>query len=102
MKKLTNIIQNNLSDVKLDIEFIAKELGYSRIGLYRESMRFMGTSISKLIQQIRINRAKELLNQGVYPTSVAEQCGFGSISYFSSSFKKWVGQTPSEFKRNKS
>ena len=50
---------------------------------------------------LRINRAKELLNSDLYSVSqVAEMSGFFDDTYFSRYFKKRVGKTPNSIKRD--
>lgn len=49
---------------------------------------------------IRLDYAKEYLNSGYYTVSeIAEKCGFDDVSYFVRFFKKNVGVTPGEFRR---
>jgi Response regulator containing CheY-like receiver domain and AraC-type DNA-binding domain len=62
----------------------------------------MGVTISDYLQQIRIERAKELLRDHdakVY--EVAERVGYQTSSYFTQQFKKWVGCTPAEFRKRR-
>lgn len=58
-----------------------------------------GQTISDYIQEIRINRAKELLqNPTVRVYEVAEKVGFQTAAYFAYLFKKITGQTPQEYR----
>lgn len=62
----------------------------------------MGVTISDYLQQIRIERAKELLREHdakVY--EVAGRVGYQTSSYFTQQFKKWVGCTPAEFRKRR-
>ena len=46
----------------------------------------------------KLNRASELLKEGVYNISeVADMTGFSTLSHFSACFKKQFGITPSRF-----
>ncbi|MHA6533521.1 response regulator transcription factor [Paenibacillus sp. BAC0078] len=59
----------------------------------------MGRTLSDFVQETRMNKAKELLqdpNIRVY--EVAEQVGFQTAAYFTFLFKKLVGTTPQEFR----
>lgn len=58
-----------------------------------------GQTISDYIQEVRINRAKELLhNPTVRVYEVAEKVGFQTAAYFAYLFKKITGQTPQEYR----
>jgi transcriptional regulator GlxA family with amidase domain len=60
----------------------------------------VGMTPHKYLLNIRIEKAKELLNTNHY--SVAETavfCGFESITHFSAAFKKSTGYSPFEYKK---
>lgn len=60
-----------------------------------------GVSPVKYLNKLRIDRAKELLNSGMYTVAdAAFQSGFSDISYFSRFFKKETGLSPSEYKKS--
>ena len=60
--------------------------------------KLYGTSPVKYINQLRIERAKELILSDSYTVAdVAELSGFPDISYFSKTFKKATGVAPSEY-----
>jgi YesN/AraC family two-component response regulator len=58
-----------------------------------------GQTICEYINKIRINKAKDLLNDGLSIMDTAGMCGFDNIFYFSNVFKKNIGISPSEYKR---
>lgn len=59
-----------------------------------------GTTIFEHLMHYRIERSKELLRSGYYSVaSVAEELGFCNSFYFSKTFKRCTGQTPSEYRR---
>jgi Response regulator containing CheY-like receiver domain and AraC-type DNA-binding domain len=49
---------------------------------------------------IRIQKAKELIREGCSMTETAYRVGFHDLFYFSKSFKKYEGMTPSEYRKN--
>jgi len=68
--------------------------------LNRKLRALIDLPAGKLIRSMRLNRAADLLKQNA--GSVAEICymvGFNDQSYFTRSFKKQFGFTPSEFKK---
>lgn len=82
----------------LPLAEIAAELGYSERGLRRQLDR-SGTSYRKLVDQIREQRARDLLAGSTQPIkAIAAVLGFESSSNFSRSFKRWTGLTPKAFR----
>lgn len=60
----------------------------------------MGMNISKYIMEYRIRKAKVLLlTTNMKSYEIAIETGFANDSYFSRSFKKMTGVSPSEFRR---
>ena len=65
---------------------------WPEIGNYYDSSKPI-----EFIKSIRLNRALELLQSHKYTiTEVSELCGYSSISYFSTVFKKYFGKSPTE------
>lgn len=68
--------------------------GYSKYHLLRTFTKKVGISPNSYLETIRINRAKQLLQQGIRPIEVAMVTGFSDQSHFSKSFKRQTGVTP--------
>jgi AraC-like DNA-binding protein len=82
------------------IEEVARQLGYGRSRLYDLFTREMGMSPNDFRQRIRIKRCCERLAESDESiTSIGISCGFHSSQYFSRVFKKYVGVTPSAYRR---
>lgn len=61
---------------------------------------FYGISPVKYINNLKITRAKELIESGMYSvTDAAIQAGYTDMSHFSREFKKATGSCPSEYKK---
>ncbi|MFA3918787.1 helix-turn-helix domain-containing protein [Ruegeria hyattellae] len=61
-----------------------------------------GTSLSRIVLEAKCDRAKHLLSKTA--TSVgdlADQLGYSDATAMTRAFKKWTGQTPSEFRARK-
>ncbi len=83
----------------LTLESIARGLHFTPnyVGSIFKSVTRL--SVNRYLLQVRLEKAKALLTGGQLPLlDVAERCGFGSNTYFHSSFKREVGMTPSEYR----
>ena len=98
LAKVKRIIQRELSNERLNVDFIAREIGLSRVQLYRKMLALTGTPVSELLRSIRLQKAAKLLEQKWGPVSqVAYAVGITNLSYFSKIFKGKFGITPSEY-----
>lgn len=48
---------------------------------------------------MRIEKAKEFLDQGMKVYQVAEKVGYSNVDYFHSKFRKYVGTSPSAYRK---
>ena len=100
--KSVQIIENNLEYPNLNGAYIANQLNVNRMYLHRKLKAYCNLNASELIQSVRIKKAKEILiNEQQKINEVAEQVGFKDNSYFTKTFKKITGQTPSIYKKSK-
>ena len=100
IKKILQSIEDNLDNENFSVESLAKKVGFSRSMLHRKLKKLLGKSASDLITEIRLTRAKVLLEQDVATASeIAYQVGFNSPSYFNKVFKKNYGISPGEVRR---
>lgn len=61
-----------------------------------------GKTIFNYLNELRIIKAKQLLENGLYSISdVAEMTGFNDAYYFSKVFKKYAGTTPGKYGKSK-
>ena len=98
LANVKSIIQRELSNDRLNVDFIAREVGLSRVQLYRKMLALTGTSVSELLRSIRLQKAAKLLEQKWGPVSqVAYAVGITNLSYFSKIFKGKFGIMPSEY-----
>ncbi|MFC5701093.1 AraC family transcriptional regulator [Cohnella faecalis] len=84
----------------VSIAQMAKELGYHRTYLTKLFSRERGMSPVRYLQQQRMGRAKLLLKEPLTVEEVAAATGYGDPLYFSKSFKRWVGCTPTEYRQS--
>ncbi len=97
IKQLHDIIQHHLSDTDFSVEDIGKEIGLSRVQLYRKVKAMTGSSVVDLIRKARLSKARRLLeSRSMSISEVAYDVGFSSPSYFTKCFKDEYGMLPGE------
>jgi AraC-like DNA-binding protein len=97
--QVARVITQSLRDSSFDADSIASSLGMNRRTLHRR-LTSQGLSYSTLLQQVRYETARRLVEVGTVPlTDVAEATGFSSQSSFSRWFQTTFGCTASEWKR---
>ncbi|MDN3666794.1 two-component regulator propeller domain-containing protein [Algibacter miyuki] len=103
IKKLIKIIEDNLNNNILNVEFLASEIGMSRANLYRKVQQILNDTPVNFIKTIKLKRAAQLLKQDkMYISEVAYMTGFNNQKYFSKCFNKEYGISPTAFaKQNK-
>lgn len=98
--KGVSVIEANLSDPDFGVDSFAKAMNMSRSTLSRKLKIIYGGTPLDLIRDIRMRHAKSLLsNPNLNVSDVAEAVGFPDRRYFSSSFKKAIGMSPSDYQR---
>lgn len=101
IKKLDDIIDQNMADTNLSVESLADILHMSRSTLYRKIKDISNLSPNELINNARLKRAAELLLSGKYKVyEISEIVGYNSQSSFSRNFQKSFAMSPSEFINN--
>lgn len=92
-------IGQHLQDVKLSIEEIAGVVNFSASYLRQIFKDQTGENLGEYIIRSRMERAGDyLLHTSMKISEVAERCGYDNQRYFASSFKKYYGCTPTEYK----
>jgi AraC-like DNA-binding protein len=95
---IKRFIKNNLKN-KLTLYDIARHVGYSPCHCDTLFKKETGYSIIKYLVNERICEAKRLLEEGTLSLkNIAESVGFEDYNFFSRTFKKFTGRTPTEYK----
>jgi len=98
LNKIQEIITEHLREEHLSVEMLGRELGMSRVHLYRKIKHLTGMTVSEFIREMRLNRAAGLLREsGMSIEEVAYETGFSNPSYFTKCFKDRYKQPPSLF-----
>jgi TolB-like protein/AraC-like DNA-binding protein len=100
LSTINKIIEDNLDNENFSVEDLAQKAGLSRSMLHRKLIKLTGKSATDLITEIRIIRAKELLeNNAATASEVAYRVGFKSPSYFNTVFKKYYNVSPGNVRK---
>ena len=103
IENLGALIREAMDSGKVDFEEIASRMCISRTHLNRKVKSITGGTTSDLVLSYRISKAKELLLTTDLPVwEVAEQCGISDPAYFSTLFKKAVGKSPGQLRKERS
>lgn len=97
--KIIIITNQRMSDTSFNIEELGKEVGLSRVHLFRKIKAISGESPSDFVKKIKLQKGKALLEQGELSVSeIAYEIGFSSPGNFSTAYKKFFGATPVQFR----
>lgn len=98
-KVITNVDYDLTADLTLKAQ--AKCLNVNPSYLSTLFKRETGITLTDYVNQKRIEHAIFLLNStSLQVQAIAQQCGIPDVNYFSKTFKKIVGKTPMEYKKN--
>ena len=98
LENVLQCIDAHLDDELFGVDALSKEIGVSERQLQRKLKATTNKSPIQLISSVRLHRAKELLLENRNNIAeIAYQTGFSNPSYFSKSFKKEFGLSPSSF-----
>jgi signal transduction histidine kinase/ligand-binding sensor domain-containing protein/DNA-binding response OmpR family regulator len=95
-------IEDNMSDSTFGVEELAKSVGMSSAHMYRRLKQLTGQVPNVYLRNFRLQKAAELLklDKNLNAVEVMYKIGIESPSYFSTSFKKLHGVSPSKFQKN--
>jgi two-component system, response regulator YesN len=100
VKQAQIYVQKHYQDSSLTLERMAVELHVTTVYLSRMMKQELGISYIGLLTKMRINKAVDLLKTtDMSIREIADQVGYESQHYFSTTFKKLVGVSPKRFKK---
>lgn len=98
LKKVLEMVEKNLSNTEYSIEDLSSDMCMSRASLYRKINTLTGLSPTEFVKNIRLKKATELLKEGKYSVvEIADRVGFNTPSYFTKSFKRMFGVSPTQY-----
>lgn len=98
MQRIMKVINANISNPDLGNDLITREVGISRVHLYRKLKELTNLSLRDYIRNIRLTEAARLLaEQKQSVAEIAQRTGFENVSYFTVVFKQKYGVPPSQY-----
>ncbi|GIP24355.1 response regulator transcription factor [Paenibacillus sp. J22TS3] len=97
LKKMISFIHRHYAE-NLRLDTLAGLLNYSTAYLGQLFKNKTGEYFNTYLDRVRIEKAKELLGQGMKVYEVAERVGYTNVNYFHSKFKRYEGRSPSDYK----
>jgi AraC-like DNA-binding protein len=95
--ELERIIQEQYPDVNFSLVMLAESMNTSEQRLYKEFKLYFGVTFSDYLENLRIQKAGQLLIEGIAVKEVAVLVGYGSDYSFRRAFKRSTGMTPSTY-----
>lgn len=82
---------------RISVDEVARQVNMSKGYFCKFFKSISGITYITFLNQVRIEKATDLLKAGYNVTECAMACGFESISYFVQMFKRNLGCTPGQF-----
>lgn len=97
VNNINRFIDEHLSE-SITVERLCEEFHYGRTKIFNVYKKVAGMGINAYISRQRLDRARQLLEQGNCTiTKIAEQLGFSTPQYFTAKFSAVYGCTPSQY-----
>lgn len=99
IKKITEIINRRYNE-NLKLETLSELFCYNSAYLGKMFKNTTGEYFNTYVDKVRIEKAKEFLTQGMKVYEVAEKVGYMNPDYFNAKFRKYVGISPTSYRKS--
>ena len=96
--QIVDYVSQHYADIQ-DLSFVVDVFHYSTVHVNSLFKNRLGVSLWRYVLHIRLDRACDMLVNGIHASEVALSCGFKDYSTFYRLFKKSYGITPTECRR---
>ena len=87
------LVEDKMKEPDLNVEDLGREMGMSRVQLYRKLKSLTNYSPNELLRQIRLKKAASLL--------ASSEMTVSEIAYFTKCYKEQFGEIPTDFLKRK-
>ena len=102
VEKFKALIDAKMGDSGLNVEDLGKDMGLSRVQLYRKIKSLTNYSPNELLRIARLKKAASLLaSSDMTVAEVGYEVGFSSPSYFTKCYKEQFGESPTDLLKRK-
>lgn len=99
LTKVEDCIRQHLDNSDYGVDELCRDLGMSRMNMYRKFQSLTDTTPSEFIKTYRLKKAAELLKSSAKSIAeIAYEVGFTSPQYLAKCFKETYGVTPREYR----
>ena len=96
------LVEEKMRDPELNVEDLGKDMGLSRVQLYRKLKSLTNYAPNELLRQARLKKATSLLaSSEMTVAEIAYEVGFSSPPYFTKCYKEQFGESPTDFLKRK-
>ena len=100
IKGAVSFMQQNLACAALTVEDVARSLNISEIYLRKLFEKHLGVTPFKKLTELRMSRAKLLIEDGQGLKQVCGGVGYTDVFQFSRAYKRYFGHSPSSDRRS--
>jgi len=98
VEKFKSLLDAKLGDSNLNVEDLGKDMGLSRVQLYRKIKSLTNYFPNELLRIARLKKAASLLaSSDMTVAEIGYEVGFSSPSYFTKCYKEQFGESPTDF-----
>ena len=96
IQAVCDYLENNYAE-HIVLDELSTIAGMNKYSQLRNFTKLKGITPYRYLENIRVNKAKKLLEKGVEPIDAAIQTGFVDQSHFTNFFKNFIGLTPKQY-----
>lgn len=99
VNQLEACVRENLADFQFNVDRLSELMHTNRKALYRSVREATGMSVNQYIQEIRLQKAREILEAGQATNlrDLAISVGFRTSDYFSRLYRERFGRSPADY-----